>query len=208
MNTEVPVNGLQAAGGVHSCPQQGAGARGLVAAQCSQCAYMHRMLGSVRVRCRHDVQGRECPKLLLDCPFEHWASINTTQLPWVYGDEMRAPMACTREVEVGRGRGSWAVRHGRFSGGFVCGSGDDAWLVPGPVNGIEWRRRYAAIRTGEPADLAGFPELGGVTTTPRTIRAGARNGSKSKSQKARRKLRRQREAELRRVRLAAERARA
>ena len=97
----VPVNGPQSIG-VHFCPTHEArkcrfGPFGL------GCEYMHRVLESARVRCQHDAQGRECPRLQV-CTLNHLHPVNTQQLAWVYTIvEDRSSAWIGPGVEIGEG---------------------------------------------------------------------------------------------------------
>ena len=117
MIIEVPVCGPQA----HLRPLYGAGGQCLGGCNGLHCADMHsnsRGKMSIRVRCRHDAQGRECPELHI-CALEHWLPLNTDRFEWIMG-KPSCSMACFSE-RVGvwggcKGRG-WAYQHGLFRGG-------------------------------------------------------------------------------------------
>ena len=133
MIIEVLVCGPQA----HLCPLNGAGGQCLGGCNSLHCADTRR---TVRVRCRHDAHGRECPALQF-CALEHWIPTNTSRLRWIQGESYGA-MACCKEVGVGRGMGmNWADQHGLALVGAICGGDDSDWWILGPVNGFEWRRK-------------------------------------------------------------------
>ena len=185
MIIEVPVCGPQA----HLCPLHGAGGQCLGGCNSLHCAETRRT-ESVRVRCWHDAQGRECPALQ-SCALEHWIHPNTCRLRWIQG-ESHVARACFSRVGVGAGLGiNWA-NHGLVLVGAVCGGGDSDWYIPGPVYGIEWRRRHnVADRRAKKANNPDFPGLEAVTTaTPRTDHAGKGAGPKRPGKKARERLRR------------------
>ena len=104
MIIEVPVCGPQA----HLRPLYGAGGRCLTGCN-NHCTDMRIHRGgkkSIRVRCRHDAQGRECLELHV-CELEHWLPINTDRFEWIMGESNRS-WACNEGVrnwEGGIGRG-------------------------------------------------------------------------------------------------------
>ena len=114
MIIDVPVYGPMA-GGLHHHLDYGARERCLGGWQCLQSANMHwGGVGLTRVRCQHDVQGRECPSLHV-CAYEHWQPVNYMQLRFVIGIDSSVATVCCRE-EVGvRGRGL-GPGQGQFSG--------------------------------------------------------------------------------------------
>ena len=97
-------------------------------------------------------------------------------------------MACCTRVGVGKGMGmNWANQHGLVLVGAVCGGGDSDWWIPGPVHGLEWRRRHnVADRREKKANNPDFPGLEAVTTTtPGADHAGKGAGRKRRGKKAR-----------------------
>ena len=115
MIIEVPVCGPQA----HLRSLYGGGGQCLGGCNSLQCADMHsRGKMSIRVRCRHDAQGRVCPELHV-CTLEHWLPLNTDRFEWILGESSRSMACFERRVGVwegNKGRG-WAYQHGLFRGG-------------------------------------------------------------------------------------------
>mmetsp|Transcript_42532 Transcript_42532/g.62504 ORF Transcript_42532/g.62504 Transcript_42532/m.62504 type:complete len:228 (-) Transcript_42532:57-740(-) len=144
---------------------------------------------SIRVRCQHDAQGRECPDLHA-CAFEHWLPPNTRRFQWILGGTNETA-ACFKGVGVWFGVGrSWAYQHGLFRGGVVCGGGDDDWYISGPIGGVEWRRKHAAGDRRRGSNTRGSASSRAVITTPGTAKAGEHTGRKRRGKKARERLRR------------------
>jgi len=196
MIIEVPVSGPQA----HLRPLYGAGGRCLTGCN-NHCTDMRIHSGgkkSIRVRCRHDAQGRECLELHV-CELEHWLPINTDRFEWIMGESNHSG-ACYEEVRnwggaFGRGLG---YQHGLFRGGVVCSGDSDDWYIAGPVGGTDWMRKHATGTRGRgPISPSGSNSSGASTRSPRAAAStpgkeneGKRTGRKRLGKKRRDQLRR------------------
>ena len=72
----------------------------------------------------------------------------------------------------------WDYQHWLALVGVVCGGGDSDWLIPGPVIGLEWRRKHNAVDRRTEVNTLDFPSLAAVTMTPGTVNAGESAGRK------------------------------
>jgi len=196
MIIEVPVCGPQA----HLRPLYGAGGRCLTGCS-NHCTDMRIHSGgkkAIRVRCRHDAQGRECLELHV-CELEHWLPINTDRFEWIMGESNHSG-ACYEEVRnwggaFGRGLG---YQHGLFRGGVVCSGDSDDWYIAGPVGGTDWMRKHATGTRGRgPISPSGSNSSGASTRSPRAAAStpgkeneGKRTGRKRLGKKRRDQLRR------------------
>jgi len=196
MIIEVPVSGPQA----HLRPLYGAGGRCLTGCN-NHCTDMRIHSGgkkSIRVRCRHDAQGRECLELHV-CELEHWLPVNTDRFEWIMGESNHSG-ACYEEVRnwggaFGRGLG---YQHGLFRGGVVCSGDSDDWYIAGPVGGTDWMRKHATGTRGRgPISPSGSNSSGASTRSPRAAAStpgkeneGKRTGRKRLGKKRRDQLRR------------------
>ena len=184
MIIKVPVCGPQA----HVCPLYGAGGQYLDGCNSLQCADKHRRgAESIRVRCRHDAHGRECPDLHV-CAFEHWLPPNTGRFQWILGGT-NVTAACFKGVGVWDGVGrSWAYQHGLFRGGVVYGGDDDNWYISGLVGGVQWMRKHAAGDRRRGSNTPGSASSGAATTAPGTAKAGEHTGRNCRGKKTRERL--------------------
>ena len=149
--------------------------------------------GKIAARCsREGVSGA-----IQFCVFEHCLPVNTRRFCWLLGEAIKI-MACCKRVGVWRGVGrDWDYQHWLALVGVVCGGDDSDWWIPGPVNGLEWRREYKAVDRRTEANNLDFPSVAAVTMTPGTVNAGESAGRKRRGKKARERLRRRIEASRR-----------